>query len=273
MRKLLIAIALIITASTIHAEECEECQPSEECCDEYPAMFHGNVLSVGPEYYYVKRTRKGGTKQNGSCVGVRANYDYIKRYNFYIGAQGFWGTGTLDGHTGSRAKLRSRLTDWQVEGSIGYTFQAKCWRKPWITPIVGYGYFHEENNFTKPSPLPIKYTTKFSYIPFGFLSGIMLTSALSVGLNVRIRYPWDPQCHISDDPDFEDRKQLINHELSYRVEVPFVYKTQFFCNSLLVGLMPFFDDRHYGGRENYPFDFLETHLKSYGFNIQLMYQF
>lgn len=267
MLKLLLTLTFLLNITCIYAFNFPE-----YCMEDEP-MFHGNVLAIGPEWYWVNRTKKGGTKQNGSCLGVRANYDYIKRYNIYVGAQAFYGSGVLHGHTGSDLKLHSRLTLGQVEGSLGYTFQTKCWRKPWITPIVGYGYFWEKNSFSAPSPLEVKYTTNYAYVPFGFLSGIMLTPCLSIGLNVRARYPIDLKCRISDDPDYEDITQIIEDKCGYRIELPFVYKTVFFCRSLLVGLLPFYDLRHYGGRENYPFDFIETKLKSYGANVQVMYQF
>jgi hypothetical protein len=275
MQKILVTLYILIAATSsflIGNEEC--CQEYiQETCPEEKPMFHGHILSLGPEWYYINRTKKGGTTQHGSCIGVRANYDHIKRYKIYYGGQAFYGTGTLDGHTGSDLKLRSRLTEAQVEGSLGYTFQAKWCFQPWITPIIGYGYFYDKNDFKKPSPLTVTYTLQYSYVPFGFLSGLMLNPSTSLGLNVRVRYPIEPKCRISNDPEFDDTKMHVDEELGFRIELPLVYKTNQFCRSLLVGILPFFDFRHYGGRANYPFDFIDTKLRIYGANVQIMYQF
>src|SRR6187431_474501 len=71
-----------------------------------------NNASIGPEGYWVERSKAGGTKQSGAMWGVRATYERLKRYGWYLGADILWATGTLNGRSGAEnSKIRSNLTD------------------------------------------------------------------------------------------------------------------------------------------------------------------
>lgn len=244
------------------------CQESEPCT---PVQAH--ILTLAPEYYYLKRNRDGGTKQSGNIGGIRASYDYIKRYNIYVGAQAFYGCGILKGHAGDDSKIRSRWTDEQIEGYAGYTFQGKCAPNFSFTPFGGYGYFREINKFMSPSPLHLKFTTQFGYFAYGFLSSAMINPCLSIGLNARFRTPWEPKCKVSNDPEFDDVKLLVGNHLQYRIEIPIVYRRKFICDLIEFGAMPFYEMREYGGRENFPFDFFKTKIKIFGIDFQVIYRF
>lgn len=249
-------------------------EDDEYCgCPEEHRHVESNIVTIAPEYYYLKRDRDGGTKQSGSSGGIRVSYDHIKRYKFYWGGQAFYGTGILDGHTGSGDKIRSRWTDEMVEGYLGYTFQTKAAPYFSFTPLGGCGYFCEINRFISPSPLHLKFTTSFGYFAYGFLSSAMVTPCLSVGLNARFRTPWETHCKVTDDPEFDDIKQLVGEKLQYRIEVPIVYQKKFICGLVEFGLMPFYEVREYGGRENFPFDFFKTKINIYGINFQGIYRF
>lgn len=253
---------------------CCENDVSENPCDEVaPVCFNGHIFSIGPELYHINRTRQGGTRQHGNAIGVRATYDHIKRYRLYWGGQAFYGSGILRGHTGSKDDIHSRLTDEQIEGSLGYTLGTKNFPYFLFTPFAGYGYFKERNKFNPPSPLSVTFSTDFQYIPFGFLSSAMVNSWLRVGLNARFRWLWDAHCKVTHDPEFGRLKLLVEDRIHYRIELPFVYCRPLFCQLLEVAIVPFYERRTYGGRENYPFDFFETKLRIYGINFQLIYQF
>jgi len=221
----------------------------------------------------VKRTRSGGTQQNGTGVGVRATYDHIKRYRLYWGGVAFYGSDLLDGHSASHEHIRSRLTDTQIEGNVGYTLGTKNFPCFLFTPFVGYGYFRERNRFAHPSPLHVTLTTHFQYVSYGFLSSAMVNSWLKVGLNARFRSLLDTRCTVTHDPDFGRIKLLVGDRLHYRIELPFTYCGPLYYQGFELGLVPFYENRTYGGRENFPFDFFETKLRIYGVNFQLIYQF
>lgn len=270
MRFFAAGMALFFFCHTLIHADCEEMQL---CCRE--AHFHskGHILSLAPEFYHVKRTRTGGTHQNGNPIGIRAKYDHIKRYNIYWGIQGFYGKGTLTGRNGIDDKIKSRWTDEQIEGYLGYTFQTKCFPNPSFTPYFGYGYMRETNKFVSPSPLPLKFTINFGYFAYGFLSEISVFECLRVGANLRFKTPYDPHCKISEDPDFEDMNTLVGTRLQTRVELPITYRSECIWENLELGVIPFYEFRHYGGRENHPFDFFKTKIQIYGADIQLSYRF
>ena len=227
---------------------------------------------IGPEIYYIKRTKEGGAEQTGTLYGVRMGYDHVRRYKLYWGADALWAKGTLEGHVRDE-KLKSQFTDTNIEARLGYTFQSKSWRCASFTPYVGVGCFWENNEYQHPSPLKIHFKNTFSYIPVGFLSQIFLLPTLSVGVNFKTRIILEGEQHVTRDPKYDKLTQHFTEELQYRVELPIIY---FFCwesRPLGLSLVPFFEYRPYGHRANFPFDFLETKLKLYGATLKLLYLF
>lgn len=232
-----------------------------------------NAISIGPEIYRTNRDRAGGTKQKGNFIGFKATYDRVKRYHFYIGARLFYGAGVLNGHSGDKDRIRSKLTERLIEANIGYTFQSKCFPHASFTPFVGYGYFKEVNHFSPPSILQIKFTTQFRYFSFGFLSSIYVHPCFTIGINGRFKWPWQTRCKVTDDPDFNTIHQLVEDEMHYRIELPLTYFGKYLCDHFEMALIPFFEHRLYGARQNYPFDFFKTTFTLYGCNLQLIYRF
>jgi hypothetical protein len=227
---------------------------------------------VGPEIYYIQRSKEGGAKQSGTIYGFRLGYDYIRRYKFYGGVDFLWARGTLEGKT-QGDRIKSTFTDANIEARVGYTFQSKCWRCASFTPFVGFGYFWEDNFFKHPSPLPIHFKNRFSYVPFGFLSQIFITPNWSIGANFKVRYLIKSEVHASNDPEHEDITQNYDERLQYRAELPITYFVCWKRHSLAVSLVPFYEYRPYGHRPNFPFDFLETKLKLYGATLKFLYLF
>lgn len=229
--------------------------------------------SIGPEIYHVRRVREGGAVQKGSNVGIRGSYERIGRYKWYFGIEGLYGKGTITGHSGSGLRLKSNFTDVQIEGRIGYTFQAKCGFLPAITPFVGYGYGEEKNHYRSPSPLLVKFNNESPYISWGFLSTLSLTQEWMVGFNFKARSLMEPKCRVKNDPVFDRLTMQVEEKTQFRFELPIYYDYFYACKVFEVGIVPFYELRHYGGRENFPFDFLDTKLKLYGVNLQFTYRF
>jgi hypothetical protein len=230
-------------------------------------------VTIAPEIYRVHRHREGGTSQHGTGAGIRLSYDYIKRYNFYVGARGFYGGNVLHGHTGNDDKIRSRYRTGMIEGDLGYTFEMKCFPHVSFTPFAGYGYFKETNHFTAPSPLEVKFTTQFRYVSFGFLSSTFVLPAVTVGLNTRFKYPLSPRCKVSGDDAQESLSQLTNEKLHWRIELPITYFGCSLWNGFEAALMPFYERQVYGARENFPFDFFKTTYTIFGIDFQMIYRF
>lgn len=252
----------------IAQEECSECDE----CDASPYWYnHGNRFHIGPEIYRAYRSREGGTHQHGWMVGCRIGYDYLRRYTIYVGIDGLYARGDLRGKSGSGSLNASTLTDANIEGRLGYTFQYKDGWRPFFTPFVGGGFYSEVNKFHSPTPLHIHFKTRFSYVTVGFLSGVTITPNWEVGLNAKVRYMLDPKCKITNDPEFENISLGIeNDQLQYRIEIPVVYHSSCFEHFAL-SISPFYEYRYYGKMANYPFDFLKTEFRNWGATFSLVY--
>ncbi|MFI0434537.1 MAG: hypothetical protein ACH350_02260 [Parachlamydiaceae bacterium] len=227
---------------------------------------------AGPEIYSVERAKEGGARQSGTLYGVRLGFDHIRRYKLYWGLDALWAKGALKGSSKDH-RIKSTLTDTNIEARFGYTFQSKSWRCASFTPFVGLGYFWENNCFEHPSPLPIHFKNHFSYLPFGFLSQFSLSKNVSVGVNVKIRFLIESKVEASHDPEHEDCTQYYDESLQYRFELPLSYFTCYKKKSLACCFVPFYEYRPYGYRSNYPFDFLETKFNIYGATFKFEYLF
>lgn len=232
---------------------------------------HGVFLYVGPETFHMSRFREGGTNQSGRLDGVRAGFDRIKGCSWYFGADYLYATGKLKGETATGRPQRSCLTDNIVEIRCGYTFQKFICREPYITAFGGWGYFHEDNDFYHPSPLTCKFTDTFNYVVLGFLSGVNFTPLLSMGVNFKIRFMLDGRSRVSNDPFMEDVTIKMHNETHYRLDIPFMYCP---CSSLFQWqIVPFYEFRHFGGEEGFPFNFRDTKFNIYGARLALTYRF
>lgn len=228
-----------------------------------------NHAALGPESYWVTRTKAGGTRQTGILWGARATFERLKRYGWYVGADILCATGTLDGKSGAENnKIRSTLTDTNVEGRFGYTLQHKSNCGFSFTPFFGIGYFRETNNFSHPTPIPVHFRNTFSYIPLGFLSHAYLNSAFGLGLNFKVRYLFQHNNKVTHDPDHKSLNIHYQENLQYRVELPLTYDQCFYHRLWRINFVPFYEYRNYGQLANYPFDFIETKLQMYGAYLQ-----
>lgn len=223
-------------------------------------------IYVGPEAYYLRRDREGGTRQEGGVYGARAGYDYIKRYCFYVGGEAAYGRGRLHGHSGTGHRLKSTFIDASIEGRVGYTFQQKEGCRFAFTPFVGGGYIVEKNNFIHPTPITVHFRTECSYVTAGFLSSMTCSPCFDIGINFKAKYMIDARNQVSHDADSDVHKMLIKNEMHYRVDLPLTY---YLCSDFALSLVPFYEYRHYGNQANFPFDFLDTQLNMYGVTLKL----
>lgn len=230
-----------------------------------------NQFYIGPEVYHVARSKEGGANQDGNMIGVRAGYDRLKRYGWYIGGDALYAYGKLNGHTGQDLKIRSHLTDISLEGRAGFTFQQKsCWKLA-LTPYVGGGYYIEKNHFVNPSPFHLHFKTYYPYAVGGFLFRMFPREQFEIGLNVKVRFPVDPRCRVTNDEDNEPVNQNIKERLQYRVDLPITYRIC--CEGpFAVVVSPFYEYRHFGGHAGFPFNYIKTQFKIWGAALLLEYQ-
>ncbi len=229
-------------------------------------------IFVGPEIYHVERTKKAGAKQDGYLYGVRLGYERIKKDKIYVGVDFLYAEGSMKGKLGEE-KIKSILTDINIEERIGYTLASNCGWKPSFTPYIGVGKFWEKNEYKHPSPFRFHFYNSFLYIPIGFLSHLDFTDNFRMGINFKARYILDSHHTITHDSEFGKIHQKYEEKVQYRVELPMTYFTCFSQKKVSVSLVPFYEYRHYGYRINFPFDFIETKFNLYGANLKLLYLF
>jgi hypothetical protein len=231
------------------------------------------LATAGLESYSFIRNREGGTHQAGWINGARITLDRLKGCSWYLGADYLYASGRLNGETATGRLLKSQLTDQIVELRLGFTLQQKLPGSPFFTPFGGWGYFKEVNHFYPPSPLPCTFTDTFNYVAAGFLSGINFTPLLSMGINFKLRFMQNAKSKVSDDPLYDDVTLMMNDEMHVRLDIPFIYTPSNFWFSLGFLLAPFFEYRHFGGREGYPFNFKDTKFYLYGARFALTCRF
>ncbi len=248
---------------------------STVCAYAEPCSERGRQIYLGPEIYHVKRTREEGAKQRGWMYGARLEAEYLKRYKFYVGADALWARGTLDGVSSGEIKCRSRLTDENVEGRFGYTFQRKHGWKVGLTPFVGWGYFWENNHFRNPTPRIVAFKNHFSYVPLGFIVQIHPCPNWSIFIKYKVRYLLNGLVDVHDKHEVEpmDFKMHYQEKLQYRLDIPIMYQFCMYNVPLYAVVDPFYETRRYGKLSNFPFDFAETKFRIYGVNLSLMYNF
>lgn len=226
---------------------------------------------MAPEIYHVHRERSGGAKQDGFVYGVRAGCDKVKRGKIYYGFDAFYGSGPLTGKGGSGNNLKSNFTDTSIEGRLGYTLKYRLPYKLLLTPFVGIGDFIEKNNFTHPKTTPIHFRTSYIYGSAGFFSRICIKERFFMGLNFKVKFPYEATCKVSNDPKNDNSSQVINEKLQYKVEVPLTYQVYQNSDRWLISLVPFYEYRAYGYHPNYPCDYLDTSLNIYGIQFKFIY--
>lgn len=232
--------------------------------------FASNKFSISPEFYHVKRTREGGTRQSGFLFGGQARYERIKGFDFYWGLQASYAKGRISGKGGKGNALRSHLTDREIEGRLGYTFCSEKYFKPFypsLTLYAGYGYFGETNKFLPPTFLTLKFKDYFNYISGGCLSSLYLTPEFKAGLNFKGAWMIRGRSKISDDPSFDDLSLIMGSKMQYEIEAPLTYVRCNDCFTFELSAVPFAQYRHFGGMGNFPFDFADTMINVFGLRL------
>lgn len=227
-------------------------------------------LSIGPEIYHVNRIRHGGTVQNGMLYGVRANYDYLGRYLLYFGLDASYAYGTLKGKSGNGSKLKSHFSDQWCEARFGYTFQGLTGCKAMFTPFVGIGGAWEFNNYASPSPVHLHFRNSYLYFAVGCLTQAMIRPWFTVGANITAKYSLTGKMRVSRDPDVESIKLPYEQMIHCRVGLPITYAFCINGDEKIFSLVPFFEYRHYGQQNGFPFDFLDTKIRIWG--AELLFQ-
>lgn len=231
------------------------------------------IVYLGPEVYYLKRTKEGGSKQDGWMFGGRVLYERRKSCGFYWAVNGLYAYGNINGKTSSGRILKSTLTEAEIEGRLGYTFCFKFCSSFSFTPYGGYGRYYCKNDFKHPSPLTCTYRDSFDYGIGGFIATKRFNPNFETSLDFSFKQMFTGKSSISHDPEYGHVCLKIRNEIQYEVAVPVIYTTCWKNRVLKLYAAPFYRYRHFGGLLNFPFDFIDTEFRSYGlrFMVYLSY--
>lgn len=227
-------------------------------------------FNVGPEAYYLHRSKEGKSKQKGWLYGVRGTYERLRcEGGFYWAVDGGWAKGDLKGHTKSGKTLKSTLSDWQVEGRLGYAFSLNRFPSLQFIPYGGYGYLQSKNTFKKPA-IPCTYRESFDYGALGVYVWWRASYCLKAGIHFKEAWMNTAKCKVSNDPDYDHLTLHIGNKNQYEVELPVIYQVCCKGKNITFLIAPFFRYRHLGFQENYPFDHFDTQFRLYGIKTQLL---
>lgn len=224
----------------------------------------------GPEVYHLKRTREGGSEQSGTLWGGHLTYHRMGPQALYWGVDGYYVKGDLEGKSGNDTKTKSHVKEGEIEGRLGYSLQWEngCYN-PSVTPFVGGGYFSQCYKFQKPSPMTIRVDEWFPYASFGFLTAIDFTCYLRAGIDLSVKWMVEGKSRISEDPEMDDVTLQMDDAIQWTLDLP----VRFEWSQVDLNVIPFYRFRHFGGRPNYPFDFIDTRFRILGLRATFAYTF
>ena len=236
-----------------------------ECYGSFQNLITGPHRGfIGPEIYHMKRIKKSGSQQTGWLYGGSALYERLKNQGCYWALSGYYTYGCLTGKTAPGDRLKSKLSETEIEGRLGYSFCLNQRKSLSLTPYAGYGSLYSKNQFVAPSPFVYTFHDRFHYGAVGLLSSICLTPSLETGFDFKAKFMVEGKSIVAGDPDNDKVSLLMENETHYEINIPTRYHSCWKNYDIIVSLVPFYRFRHYGGRESYPSHFVDTKFHIYG---------
>lgn len=225
------------------------------------------VFYIGPEVYYLKRKKKGGTRQDGYLGGVRAFYERRHNRGLYWAIDALYSYGSIPGKTKSGKPIKSHLTETEIEGRFGYSLCFHRYPNFSFTPYGGYGGYYCKNDFKPPSPLCCVFHDKFDFALGGFVATKRIKQNWEVSLDFQVKYMLNGCSKVTHDPIYSNSSIKIHNEVQYEGTLPIIYTTCWKQRPLKINFGPFFRYRHFGGMITFPHDFIDTRFYSYGAHL------
>lgn len=240
---------------------------SESQAFEYRKLTQNQRLLVAPEVSHAKRTREGGTEQSGWLYGIHLNYDRLKSQGLYWGFDGYYTMGSLSGKSGSGTHLKSDFTDAEAEGRLGWSFGFGVKKPILITPFINYGYIYNKNDFDNVS---VVFEDTAQYYGGGILARVCWSENTTFGVNFSYQSMFEGKSKLAEAIDPEDRgaELMMENKNFYTLEFPISYRFPS-RQSIQAWVIPFYRHRHFGGRSNFPQDFIDTKYRFYGVRATL----
>ena len=239
-------------------------------------LFKGpHSLFIDQELYHMRRS-KSGSRQTGYLFGQGICYRNIRPRAIYWAGDIFFGRGTLRGSTRFGSPLKSKKQDLTVEGRVGYNFH---WTLKYPFSFVlfgGGGNFSGKNNFVTSPGGAIHINNSYKYIVLGMHTRCYLTEVFSFGVDYKVQCMMDGKSKITNDPTYGRVDLMIEGQTGHTLELPVHWHLSKNKNKNLnmdLALTPYYQFRHYGGRENFPFDFVDTKYYLHGIKLTLSFLF
>jgi hypothetical protein len=234
-------------------------------------LLHGHEFSYGSIIYHNERHRAGGSWQDSNLRGVRFSYQRHQKWSLYWGVEGYYAKGKAEGKTATGGRLNSTLIDSEVEGRFGYTLHLHCRACISVTPYVGFGVYDGYNNFHPLNRTAITFHNHFSFSSAGGLLELYISPCLKVGCSYTSRWMFNGTNTIQDDPTRDNIELMMNNARHEYYQFPITFRRQ--CSKSAYVLTPFYQKRHYGGRENFPFNYIDTKFDIYGLFLGVTHYF
>jgi hypothetical protein len=228
-------------------------------------------IKGGPLLEHLKRIRDGGSRQSGDLYGFECLVARRPLRGIYFCCLYRYEEGYLYGQTGFGDALISKKTDQAFEGALGYTLPVK--NTLTCTPFVGKGRIFAKNSFEIPSPIEACFDVRYNYWAGGFRADWKMNAEFSLGFLAKGIFSEGATCKVVDPEEEESKSLIVEDELSWEIELPLVHCSKKLDGRLRVGLTPFYRYRHWGGHENYPYNFFDTKFYILGATLSCSYHF
>jgi hypothetical protein len=232
------------------------------------SLKDGHRFAIAPEVYWVKRERDKGSHQTGWLGGVRVEYDRIFPCALYWGGYLDWARGPLSGKNGRGDRIKSTLTDYEIEGRVGFTFHEHWIGCFTLTPFAGWGYYRAKSDFKHPTPILVTIKDTYEYAAGGVLFRSYLTNLWMWGIDFIAKYMMDGKSRLEDREERTSETMSVAEEWQYEVNLPILYRQCCKQREVQWGIVPFWRLKQFGGRENYPHDFFKTTYLNWGLRLE-----
>jgi hypothetical protein len=228
-----------------------------------------HTVFLGPEFCHNTRKREGGSKQSGFLLGGHFRYDRISPNSLYWALDAFYDSGKMFGKTANGNKIKSTINEYEIQGRLGYSFYFPNCFELLVIPYGAYSYYYGTNKFHHPSPVTYKLHDKLHLAGPGLWISMSINQNCRCGLDFQAKYMIEGKNKVTSDPKFDSVSLEIESEWQYEIDLPIEFTVPFCDKTLEFRFVPFYTFRHYGGKPNYPFDFVETKFQIYGARLLL----
>jgi hypothetical protein len=230
----------------------------------FGSMYFGpHIFSAAPEICYNERERTN-SKISGYTFGGTLQYERMYKNSLYAHLHGSYLSGTLNGSTTTGLPLASNYFEKEWQGRLGYTFSFFS-NSLWLTPYAGYGTLITTNQFKDPTPLHFCFTDRTDYYALGLNFSTHLKNSFFLKADFNYKKVDEGACDIKNDPIYDHVDLVIGETQFFYGELAVYYSP--LCKGQSYEISLYYNRRDYGGKENFPLDFIQTRYNIHGLKL------